>query len=68
MSGKSPNASESTTDTIRLDSLCLSIAEIMLALVPIVTTSSTLYSDSSDIVKIENVAMDNIEINLIDMI
>ena len=65
MSGKSPNASESTTDTIRLDSLCLSIAEIMLALVPIVTTSSTL---SSDIVKIENVAMDNIEINLIDMI
>ena len=65
VSGKSPNASESTTDTIRLDSLCLSIAEIMLALVPIVTTSSTL---SSDIVKIENVAMDNIEINLIDMI
>ena len=46
VSGKSPNASESTTDTIKLDSLCLSIAEIMLAFVPTVTTSSTLSSDS----------------------
>ena len=41
VSGKSPRASESTTDTMRLDFLCFSIAEIILAFVPITTTSST---------------------------
>ena len=41
VSGNSPNASESTTDTIWLDSLCFSIAEIMLAFVPTTTNSST---------------------------
>ena len=46
VSGKSPNASESTTETIKLEFLCLSIADIKLALVPTVTTSSTLSSDS----------------------
>ena len=54
VSGKSPNASESTTDTIKLEFLCLSIADIKLALVPTVTTSSTLSSDSCDEAKTEN--------------
>ena len=51
VSGKSPSASESTTDTIRFDFLCFSIAETILAFVPITTSSSTfssleLFSDS----------------------
>ena len=51
VSGKSPKASESTTETIKFDCLCFSIAETRLAFVPITTTSSTvsfstLFSDS----------------------
>ena len=58
VSGKSPKASESTTDTIRLEFLCLSIADIKLALVPTVTTSST---PSSDSCAIEEIEIDNID-------
>ena len=51
VSGKSPKASESTTETIKFDCLCFSIAETILAFVPTTTTSSTcsslvLFSDS----------------------
>ena len=41
VSGKSPNASESTTETIEFDFLCFSIADMRLARVPTTTTSST---------------------------
>ena len=68
VSGKSPNASESTTDTIKLDSLCLSIAEIMLAFVPTVTTSSTLSSDSWEVVKIESKSTDSNEDDFFNII
>ena len=54
VSGKSPSASESTIDTIWSDSLCFSIAEMMLARVPITTTSSIEPSDALDSSSWEN--------------
>ena len=68
MSGKSPKASESTTETIKFDSLCLSIAEIMLALVPTVTTSSTasLFSCETNKIDIGNTRnIENTRLNIL---